>query len=71
MQYYAEAAKECAKIVVFLGERNEYGVQTAAKVGFPAGTVHGFFRFQAAADFLRRELNPAFRAPESGSFTTS
>lgn len=55
-QFFARAAKACADMAVFIGERSDYAVQYALKEGMPGQAVHGFLRWQDAATFLRQEL---------------
>ncbi len=55
-RYYAQVARECADMLIFIGERGAYGVGRALREGVPAGAVHAFYDLQEAARFLRREL---------------
>ena len=55
-RYYAQVARECADMLIFIGERGAYGVGRALREGMPAGAVHAFYDLQEAAGFLRREL---------------
>ncbi len=55
-RHYARAAKECAEMLIFVGERGEYGAGRARREGMPEGSVHAFYNFGDAARFLRNEL---------------
>ncbi len=55
-RHYVRAAKECAEMLIFVGERGEYGAGRARREGMPEGSVHAFYDIGAAARFLRKEL---------------
>ena len=56
MAQYARMARASADVVVFLGERCDYGVERAEKEGMPAGAARGFHSFAEAVEYLRSEL---------------
>jgi UDP-N-acetylmuramoyl-tripeptide--D-alanyl-D-alanine ligase len=53
MNYYAKTARVAADIVVFIGERCEYGVRRAIREGFEESSALGFFDLAEAAEWLR------------------
>ena len=55
LNYYARLAHETAEMVVFIGERCEYGVARAVREGMDPGQAHGYFRLEEAAEFLKQE----------------
>jgi UDP-N-acetylmuramoyl-tripeptide--D-alanyl-D-alanine ligase len=58
LQYYARVASHATEMVVFVGDRSTYGIEYAQRSGMPAANARAFFTWQAAADFLRKELRP-------------
>lgn len=56
LKHYAQAARESAEMVAFIGDRCDYGVARALREGFPPECAHGFSNLTAAAAWLRAEL---------------
>ncbi len=56
IRHYAQAAGQCGAEVVFIGERASDGVRFFGGITGHSDGAHGFMRFEAAAEFLRREL---------------
>jgi len=58
MKYYGKLAREAADLVVFIGDRCDYGVARAQREGMSASQAFGCVTIEDAASLLRREIRP-------------
>jgi len=58
MNFYARVAHETADMVIFIGERCEYGVARAIREGMTPDQAHGRFKLEEAAELLQQVARP-------------